>query len=171
MEKLKSKTQVIFVKPAVLAAVHRIGPYKQTVHKAWGSIFEWLDKTKPDPMPDHAYGLTYDDPRKVPQEQLRYVAGVVMPSNWWSCPTKLVLRTQFDGGTFLRTRVVGPYKEVGKVISTFRDQWIPKHGLVFDRNNPVLTIYRSDTRVVAPDEQVADVCLPVFADRRSEPRD
>lgn len=166
-----SKAQVIFLKPAILAAVKLVGPYQTTVPKAWSTIFDWMDLTKPDPKPDHGYGLTFDDPRKVSEPDLRYVAGVVVPSHWESCPTNKVAGQRFDGGTFLRTRIVGPYTNVGRMISSLRDQWIPKNGLVFDQKQPVLTIYRSDTRYVAPEDHVADVCLPVFADRRSEPRE
>lgn len=166
-----SKAQVIFLKPAILAAVQHIGPYHDTVPKAWAEIFDWIDHTKPNPAPDHGYGLTYDDPRKVPESELRYVAGVVVPPNWEACPSNKVTGLRFDGGTFLRNRIKGPYTNVGQMISSLRDQWIPKNGLVFDQKKPVLTIYRSDTRQVAPDDCVADVCLPVFADRRNKPRD
>lgn len=166
-----AKTQVIFLKPANLAAVQVIGPYGETAPKAWANIFKWLDYSKPDPKPDHGYGLTFGDPRKVADKELRYIAGVVAPSNWVSCESNLVSGWRFDGGTFLRTRVVGPYSDIGKVISGLRDKWIPKNGLVLNRKQPILTIYRSDTRTVEPAECVADVCLPVFADRRNEPRD
>ena len=166
-----SRAQVIFLKPAVLAAATLTGPYKETVPKAWNIIFNLMDQGKIDPLPDHGYGLTFDDPRKVAQSDLRYAAGVVVPANWNSCDTNTVTPLPFVGGTFLRTRVTGPYSNTGQVISKIRDQWIPKNGLVFDRAQPVLTIYRSDVRHVAPEEQIADVCLPVFADRRRKPRD
>lgn len=165
------KTQVIFLKPAIFAAVQATGPYSETVAKSWGKIFDWLDDTKPDPMPDRGFGLTFDDPRTVAASDLRYAAGVTMPSNWSAPETGDIGPLKFGGGSFLRTRVVGPYTNTGKVISALRDQWIPKNGLVLDRCQPVLTIYLSDTRYVDPDDQVADVCLPVFADRRSKPRD
>jgi len=165
-----SKAQVIFLKPANLAVVQLFGPYSETAQQAWTKIFAWLDHTKPEPKPDHGYGLSFGDPRKVANEKLRYIAGVVVPSNWVACDSNMVSSLRFDGGTFLRTRVIGPYTKIGLSISDLRDKWIPKNGLVLDQNQPVLTIYRSDTRLVAPEDCVADVCLPVFADRRSEPR-
>lgn len=165
-----SKAQVIFLKPANLAVVQMIGPYSETAQQAWAKVFTWLDHSKPDPKPDHGYGLSFGDPRKVAHDKLRYIAGVVVPSNWVSCESNMVSSLRFDGGTFLRTRVVGPYTKIGQSISELRDKWIAENGLVLDQKHPVLTIYRSDTRVVAADQCVAEVCLPVFADRRSEPR-
>lgn len=167
----KARAQVIFMKPAVLLAVQMIGPYSEAVPKAWTTIFGWMDREKPDPMPTVGYGFTYDDPRRVAAEDLRYVASVIAPSRWNHNSTSEVSPLSFEGGTFLRSTVVGPYDQIGQSISSMRDQWIPKNGLVLDQNKPILTIYRSDPRVIEPQEQVADVCLPVFADRRHKPRD
>lgn len=155
----------------MLAVVQVLGRYSQTAPKAWAQLFEWLDKTKPEPQPDHGYGLSIGDPRKVAENELCYVAGVVVPPNWTQCETNLVTGMRFDGGTFLRHRLVGPYTEVGSTISRLRDQWIPKNGLVLDQKQPVLTVYRSNSNEVPPAEQIADICLPVFADRRKEPRE
>ena len=165
------KTRVIFIKPIALAAVHIVGPYKDTVPKAWKKIFDWLDTSQNHAHPEQGYGMTLDDPRAVPADQLRYVASVPVPARWKEQDSEVVSRLNFDGGTFARITNHGPYDQIGQVISRFRDEWVPSNGLVFDRTQPLLTVYKSDTRKVAPADQVADICLPVFADRRSKPRD
>lgn len=167
----ETRPQVVFLKPVVLAAVRVTGPYSDTVHEAWRRVFAWMDHAALDPKPDAGYGLSYDNAKQVPAQDLRYAACVVMPNSWPGSGQDGIARMLFEGGTFLRSRVVGPYSKIGPVISELRDQFVSKNGLVFNRNKPVLTIYRNDTRRVSPDEQIADVCLPVFADRRMKPRD
>lgn len=166
-----SRPQVVFLKPVVLAAIHQTGPYGETVPEAWRGIFRWLDASNLALKPDKGYGLSYDNPNHVPAQDLRYAACVVMPNTWDGSGQEGIARMLFEGGTFLKRRIVGPYTKIGPVISELRDKFVAKHGLVFDRQKPVLTIHRNDPRDVAPDEQITDVCLPVFADRRMEPRD
>lgn len=164
------KARVVFLKPRTLAAVQVHGPYAESAPKAWHAMFEWLEQTKPTPTPIRGFGFFYNDPREVKAEKLRYRAAVEIPENWDECNNGILSPMRFDGGTFLRSKVVGPYTETGKVISNLRDQWVPKNGLVLDQAQPILAIFHSDARHVAPAEQITEMCLPVFADRRKEQR-
>lgn len=155
------KGKVVYLKPIWLAAVHGYGPYGETVPVAWNKIFDWLDSGTHFEMPDKGYGLTYDDPRTVAPENLRYVAGVEVPSSWRPPEGSPVSRVSFQGGTYTIVPHNGPYSEVGDVISNYRNEWVPRLGLCLDPARPLLAIYRSDIRYVKPDDQVADICLPI----------
>lgn len=165
-----SRAQVIYSKPLMLAAVQTKGPYSRSADEAWKQIFNWLDKLKPDPFPSVGYSLYYHDPRLVKESELRYAAGIPAPRNWQASRNDGVFPLQFAGGTFMKRTVVGPYTNLGRVMSELRNQWIPENGLVLDQSQPAVSIHHSDQRFVDPAKQTADVCLPVFADRRSKPR-
>ncbi|MBU1212718.1 MAG: GyrI-like domain-containing protein [Alphaproteobacteria bacterium] len=157
------KGKVVYLKPTWLAGVHGYGPYDETVPVAWRKIFDWLDSGMHFEMPEQGFGLTYDDPRAVATDRLRYVAGVEVPSSWRppeGCP---VSRVPFQGGSYAVVPHHGPYTAVGEVISNYRNEWVPRLGLCLDATRPLLTIYRSDSRVAKPEDQVADICLPIAA--------
>lgn len=165
------RAQVVFLKPVMLVSVQVQGPYAETISKAWEELHTYIDTGDLGAQPNRGYGIFYHDPRIVKDEELRYAAGVPMPTNWRPTKQPGIFAMQFEGGTFLRTTFVGPYENLNLAITKLRENWIPQHGLVLDQKKPVVTIYRSDKRTVAPEKQVGEVCLPVFADRRRKPRD
>ncbi len=155
------KGKVVYLKPTWLAGVHSHGPYSETVPVAWKSILEWLESGDHYEMPDRGFGLTYDDPRTVAADSLRYVAGVEVTAAWRPQEGSPVSRVQFKGGSYTIVQHNGPYSEVGEIISNYRDKWVPRLGLCLDGRRPLLAIYHSDIRIVEPEDQVADICLPV----------
>ena len=155
------KGKVVYLKPTWLAGVRSLGPYCETVPVAWKTILDWLDSGEHYEMPERGFGLTYDDPRSVDPENLRYAAGVEVHSTWRPEKGSPVSRFEFSGGTYSVLRLEGPYSEVGEKISEYRDNWVPRLGLRLDGTRPLLAIYNSDIRYVQPEDQVAEICLPV----------
>lgn len=162
--------KIKFFKPRVLASIRRIGRYQDSVPDAWEAMLNWLDGFGPDDMPTKGYGLNYDDPRTKNHDTLRYAAAIEMPKYWEPDDTSPVDSLFFEGGVYALKSHVGSYLSLSTAVSKFRDEWVPKSGLVLDRNRPILTRYKSDPRKVSHQDQRADVCLPVFADRRSQDR-
>jgi len=153
--------KIVYLKPKWLAGIQVVGPYGETVPGAWASVFHYLESGAHFEMPERGYGLTYDDPRNTDAENLRYVAGVEVPATWLPPKGCAAMRVEFKGGSYARLRFEGPYSEVGQVISEYRNTWVPREGLQLDSDKPLLAIYHSDTRTVEPQDQVADICLPV----------
>lgn len=155
------KGKIIYLKPRWLAGFHSVGPYGETVPAAWDRVLEYLDSGMHFEMPDRGYGLTYDDPRSVAAERLRYVAGVNVASDWLPHRDCAAMRIEFKGGSYSVFRHEGSFKEVGEVISKVRTMWVPRLGLRLDPAKPLLAIYHGDPRTVPPAQQVAEICLPV----------
>lgn len=153
-----------FMKPTWLAGVQCYGPYQETVPGAWKTVLDWLDSGAHYEMPDRGFGLMHSDPRIVAPEQLHYQAGVEVTPQWKPAESSPVSRMEFRGGTYTILRLNGPYSALGEFISNYRDTWVPRLGLCLDSARPALAIYHSNIRKVAPEDQVADVCLPVTAD-------
>lgn len=138
------------------------GSYHDTVPVAWQTMLRWLDSGEHYEMPDRGFGLTYDDPRTVAPERLRYVAGVEVTAEWRPKEGSPVSRVRFNGGSYTIVQHRGSYSEVGAIISSYRDKWVPRLGLCLDQTRPLLAIYHSDIRHVEPEDQIADICLPVM---------
>ncbi len=166
----KNLERVRFIKPMALAAVKQVGSYSVSTSKAWDKMFSWLDQEDYLETAAQGFGLFHDDPRTTPKNELQYSAAVQVPKSWEPTNSNDVDAMRFDGGVYVVTNHVGPYLKLGHVVSTLRDTWMPQHGLVFDKARAVLIIYKSDVRYVSEPEQRAEVCIPVFADRRSNPR-
>ena len=151
----------------LMAAIKRVGSYQQSAPSAWQDMLGWLDSFSPEDMPSEGFGLNYDDPRTQKDGQLRYAAAVEVPKSWEPREGSVAEMLLFEGGVYAVRGYVGCYHNLGPTISKFRDEWVPNRGLVLDRERPVLTRYLSDPRKVREEEQKAEICLPVFADRRS----
>ena len=164
-------TSVRFIPPMKLAFVRARGPYAQSVGKAWQQMFEWLDERGHMTCTVRGYGLAHDDPQKTLSSQIRYDAAVQIPQTWEAADETLVHLKTFTGGSYTTQRYVGPYAQAGRMISQTRRDVLPRNGLAFDPSRPILCIYHSDPRVVGPQGQETDVCLPIMMDQRSKPRD
>jgi len=162
--------RIKFFKPKLMAAIKKTGTYKDIAPLAWQEMLGWLDNLSPEDMPDEGFGLNYDDPRAQKTGQLRYAAAVQVPKSWEPNNKSSAEMLLFEGGVYAVKGYVGSYQNLGPSISKFRDEWVPNRGLVLDQDRPVLTRFKSDPRRVCDNEQRADICLPVFADRRSEER-
>lgn len=164
------ETSVKFIKPRVLAAIRRVGSYQDVAPGAWQDMLAWLDSFSSEDMPPEGFGFNYDDPRAQKGSQLRYAAAIEAPNSWepnGNSPAEVLL---FEGGVYAIKNYVGPYSDLGPSISKLRDEWLPNKGLVLDRDRAVLTRYKSDPRKVREEERKAEICLPVFAERRSQDR-
>lgn len=162
--------KVTFLKPAELAFVRVTGPYPVSSVAAWQVILDWLDKRGHEPIGHVGYGMALDDPRNVPSEELRYDACIIKPATWAPIDAETVRLKTFDGGAYLQVRHVGSYRELGLVVSEVRDVVIPREGLVQDGTRALITMNYSYPSKTPPGEQISDICIPVFPDRRETVR-
>lgn len=162
--------ELIYLSSTNLASVELVGPYCDTVPRAWGQLFDWLTRSQNHEKPGRGYGLAFDDPRAVPAAACRYMAGVVIPAGWKACDKNIVNQYRFSGGAYAWRQHRGDYGHMGGVVSSVREDWLPANGLMLDAARPVVTIYYDDPRLVPGEHQFADICVPVQQDRRIKPR-
>lgn len=162
--------RISFLRPATLAVVTVCGPYAVSGPKAWAGMFEWLDRSMHHKTTGRGYGMMYGDPRQVAENDLKYIAAVEVPETWLQCDSKLISLQKFEGGAYASLRCVGPYDDVAHRIAEFRDGWVPNNRLFLDKSKPILTLFFSDPRHVAPRNQIAHLCLPIIPDRRAHDR-
>lgn len=158
-----SGSRVLFFPTVHVAAVRSLGPYPQSSRSAWDRIFKWLDQRRQPYLPTVGYGLAYDNPQTSPAATLKYDACVPAPPEWLDSDKAFVERSTVQGGIFAVRRHTGPYDNIGTIISEVRDVWVPKSGLEIDHTRPVVSIFHDDPRTTPPEQQTAQVCLPVVA--------
>lgn len=163
--------KVRFLPPVKLAFVSVRGPYSRSVGEAWSHMFDWLEKRGHMESPGTGYGLAHDDPQTTLSSKIRYDAGVPIPATWRDGDEEFAHLRTFKGGSYTVQRYVGPYTNIGGMVSATRRELLPRTGLVLDKSRPLLCIYYSDPRLIGPAEQQTDVCLPVMTERRAKPRD
>lgn len=161
-----SDVSVIFIAPRQLAFARMTGPYPVSSAAAWGVMLDWMDKRGHEPIGHVGYGMALDDPRAVRADDLRYDACVEVPTTWTDADMKFMQIKLFEGGAYLKTRHTGSYSALGRVVSCVRDEIIPRSGLTHDLKRPVLAMYHSYPHETLPDQQIADVCIPVMPNRR-----
>lgn len=138
------------------------GPYPISSAAAWGVMLDWLAKRKHEAIGHVGYGMALDDPRTTRHEDLRYDACVRTPTTWSAIDTNYVQLKLFEGGAYAKTRHVGSYGALGRVVSKARDVLVPRQGLIHDMSRPVVTMNYSYPAETPPSEQISDVCIPVL---------
>lgn len=161
-------TRVKYLPPVKLASIRGTGLYARSSEIAWSGMFHWLESRGHMLRTGRGYGLMHDDPQTTLMDRMRYDACVRVPETWQACDEWFVKIITFKGGGYAVQRHVGPYSEVGRIVSTVRSHQLPLDGVFLDPNRPVLCIYHSNPRTVAPKLQTADVCLPIAPERRLE---
>ncbi len=138
-----------------------MGPYVETVPRAWEIVFKWLDQRSHHQKMGTGYGLAHDDPHQVHDDECRYFAGVPVPAEWEDDDEKFVQRIPFSGGAFVVREFGGVYPEMGQIIRDMYGLWVPERGITKDAGRPIVTLYYDDPRNKPAKDLVADVCVPV----------
>ncbi len=156
-------SSLIYIRPIPVVFVRAYGAYEQSVHRAWGRMFKWMDANGLGAEVDIGYGLAYDDPRTTPSERCRYEACITIPSQVPAERLAVLDKMLLPPGVYAKDRLTGSYESMGKMVTCIRDEWAPRHGLAVDRTRPVITIYRNNPRYCPAETLQADICLPIAA--------
>ncbi len=112
-----SEVKVRFIAPVRLAFVSARGPYSRSVGEAWEQVFHWLKSQGHMEPIGIGYGLAHDDPQTTLSSKIRYDAGIPVPATWREGDETFVHVRTFKGGSYTSQRYVGPYENVGRMIS------------------------------------------------------
>lgn len=162
---------VVFIAPSELAFVRVTGPYAASSVAAWARLLDWMAQRGHAAPDEVGFGLALDDPRTTLPELLRYDACVKRPTTFSDDDISIVTLKQFHGGAYFKTPHRGSYQMLGRAVSLARNELLPREGLMHDATRPVLTLNYSYPSTTLPEDQFAEICIPVFPDRRLMPRD
>jgi len=110
-----------------LAAVRHVGPYNQ-IGRAFGELGQRLGPAMGALAARGAamIALYHDPPDRVPPDQLRADAAVVVPDDF-VLPAGLT-EQRLPAARYASTEHVGPYDQLGNAWTRFMGEWLPGSG-------------------------------------------
>lgn len=151
-----------YLRPLSLAYVRVVGPYQSSAFEAWQILFDWLASEKLTLSPGQfGYGLSHDDPAKVPADRCRYDACIELPKSWETVALGKLAIQRTQGGAHLCGGHQGSYKDIGTTFADMRHSLAAEHDLHLDRARPLVVTFLDDPRRIPEPSRRATLSVPV----------
>jgi AraC family transcriptional regulator len=140
-----------------VVTVDHAGPYMQ-IGKAFDSLIGWLasrDLLSPE---IRMIGIFYDNPKIIPESELRSKAGAVLARDFDVSPP--VGLTKIRGGQYAVLRHTGAYSEMHAAYEWLYGTWL-KQSEREAADAPSFEVYLNDPTKTAPAELLTEICLPL----------
>lgn len=152
-----STLEIHTLEPIRCAAFPHRGAYT-----AIGTTFEklaaWAAGAGVPLGPTRVIAVSYDDPKSVPEQDLRSHACIELPTGVAATPPAEDL--VIAGGRHAVYRHVGPYTELHRAFSAIYGELMPAAGLV-PADRPPFEVYRNNARSTVPADLVTDIHIPI----------
>ena len=140
----------------LLTVAHR-GSYMD-IGKAFEQVMGWVASQGLMGPDTRLFGIYYDDPEAVPEDQLRSRAGVVMGEGF---PEDSPLEvTEIPGGEHAVLRYKGPYADMLGAYQWFFSEWLMKSNHEAG-DAPMFEEYLNNPRDTPPTELLTDIYMPL----------
>jgi AraC family transcriptional regulator len=151
-----------YVRPLSVLYARALGPYDQSTPKAWATMAAWLDQHDARRLVKRAYGFIRDNPRTTPAELLRYDACIGLVGDLDADPAAGIGRQILPGGAYAVHTHVGPYDQMGDIMSKLHTSLVQKRGLSVDYDRSFMTIYLNDPALTREMHRRTELCIPVL---------
>lgn len=143
------------------------GPYQDFAPAAWCSLWQWLNSSNQAQKITRLVGFGLDNPRLIPQDRLRYIAGAELSAVPDGEMGNDIKRERFAGGRFVVYRMQGDYKQMPDYFRMLHDEWLPQSGYIPDYCRAFWEIYVNNPQEVGLENALTDLCLPIREDPHS----
>lgn len=142
--------------PVVVAALPYRGPYH-----AIGTTFERLGAWAGSRglAQNRSFGLYYDDPESVPEDELKSDACIEIPGTF-ALENGGPQRLDIAGGRYAVLVHTGPYAELERPYRWLYGEWLPNSGEEA-ADAPVVEEYLNDPRALPPSQWRTAICVPL----------
>lgn len=146
--------------PAIrVAGIDHLGPFAE-MGGSFDRLFAWARARGLDTPEARSFGIYYDDPKSVPEAQLRSVACLsVGPEVVAEGPVRLL---DIEAGPCARIVHRGPYAELEAAYTWLYRDWLPSSGLE-PADRPCVEEYLNDCHALPPSEWLTAIHLPLVA--------
>ncbi len=135
-----------------------LGPYPEVGPLAWSRLAAKLAAGRINLRAHELIGASYDDPRLVSEERLRYEAGIVVDAGVQAPPGTLASR--LEGGDYAVFEHRGPYRFIAHAFSRIFGGWVLRSGARV-RPAPCLEIYRNALADVPEHDLLTELLIPL----------
>jgi AraC family transcriptional regulator len=153
------QVEIVDVEPLDIAAIEHRGDYQlmTKVFERLATVAATSGWLGPD---TRIIGVYYDDPKAVPEADLRAVACMTVPDDWE--PTGELEKRNIPGGRYARIVHTGPYTELETPYTWLYRTWLPESGEE-PRDLPCVEEYLNDPRQVPAKDLQTAVMMPLQA--------
>ena len=158
-DKLPSAYEVTIrqAEPLAAVAIDHVGSYMQ-IGRAFDPLFGWCAmKGLLGPL-SRSFGIYYDDPFSVAEDELRSRACVVVRAPVEVAPP--VIAAEVPGGPCAVLRFRGPYATMRSAYQWLYGEWLVQSGAE-PADAPVFEEYLNNPRDTAPTDLLTDIYLPL----------
>jgi len=162
------KTELVYLRPKHVVCYRVFGPFHEAGPKAWDYVLDWVDRTGVREEVTTGYGLARDvPPGHILENPQGYEACIELPPSIDRSQLGAMQFQSLPGGAFVRQRYVGPFDGIIEASRNLRATYTDAHGLMADRQRPLVEIYLDNPRIVVPEKLRVDLCMPVSANMMS----
>lgn len=140
-----------------VASVRHVGPYPEC-GKAWESLSAWAGPKSLLNESTAFFGICHDDPRQVPEDQLRYDACMTVPEDQKGEGEVTILT--IPGGNYATLLYQGPYDNLGEQWMALFEKGLPQLDKEFDFTRPCFEQYLNDPGHTKPEDLLTKLHVP-----------
>jgi AraC family transcriptional regulator len=156
-EKNMYEVEIVDLTPLRVAAIRHRGDY-QLMSKAFEKLAAAAATQGFFTAGTRTMGIYHDDPKAVPEAELRATACMTVPDGW--APSGELVEARIEGGRYARIVHTGPYTELEKPYGWLYRTWLPESGEE-PRNLPCIEEYLNDPRQVSAKDLQTAVMMPL----------
>jgi AraC family transcriptional regulator len=151
------EVEIVELAPVRVAAIQHRGDYQ-----LMSRVFEKLAATAAMQGlfndGTRTFGIYHDDPKAVPEAELRATACMSVPESW--SPSDELEEERIEGGRYARIVHTGPYTELEKPYDWLYRTWLPESSEE-PRDLPCIEEYLNDPRQVSAKDLQTAVMMPL----------
>jgi len=147
------------IEPITVFFVRRKGDYMKAAKEAWDELAKFIEKVGLAEKKKRSIGISHDDPKTTPEENLRYDACILVEENIQ--PEGEIKIQTIPGGAYAVFTHTGPHEKLKEIYSKIFREWLPTSGKKL-RSTPMFEDYIAceDTQK-DPEKWVTHIYVPI----------
>ena len=151
----------IYMRPTPVLYVGAIGPYEESIGRAWNKMLSWLEAHNLRRATPRGFGIIHDHCGAIAPPLRRYDACVELLPGFAPDPSSGIVRKVTPSGAYAQVTVTGCHGQIAEGFRRIREHWSDTDALVIDETRPYVEIYLNDPGATAREELVTQLCVPV----------
>ena len=143
--------------PISVAAVKHVGSYFEC-GSAFKTLLAWAIENKLPLDNATVLGIPFDDPKSVPESDLRYLACMTIEPG--TEVSGEITKEEIEGGRYACVMVEGPYEQLAEAYAYLHGEWLPQSGEKL-RHAPPVEVYHNSPEDTPPEKLLTELRLPL----------
>ena len=155
------RTNFVYMRPTPVLYYGAIGPYEESIGRAWGTLLSWLEAHNLRRTAPRGFGIIHDHCGSIAPPLRRYDACVELLPGFSPDPTSGIVRKVTPSGAYAQVNLKGCHGQIAECFRRLREHWSEADTLVIDETRPYMKIFLNDPAVTPREELLTQLCIPV----------